>query len=94
MGRTFGLNPRCGYTVPVSERLTTTQQLVRQYLLGQTEGLGASQVAAFILGWSSALELMQRTDLIMPDASSDVRQAVSKAIDELNRAQQTALADS
>lgn len=70
------------------------QSLVRQYLLGRTEGLGASQVAAFVSGWTSALELVRRTDVMLPAASEEVRAALASLVAELERAQEVALADS
>jgi hypothetical protein len=62
--------------------------------MGRTEGLAAPQVAAFISGWTSALELVRRTDLTLPQASLEIRAAVEDLVDELERAQTVALAES
>jgi hypothetical protein len=68
-------------------------QLVAQFLLGRVDGLGAPQVAAFVSGWSSALELVRRTDLTIPLASQEVKGAVVHLVEAIERARQTALDD-
>lgn len=77
----------------MTESTTPLPILVRQFLLGRTEGLAAPQVAAFISGWTSALELLRRTDLLLPGASQEMRAAMALLLDELDRAQDVALAD-
>ena len=72
---------------------TALDQLVAQFLLGRVDGLGAPQVAAFVSGWSSALELVRRTDLTIPLASQEVKRAVDRLVEEIERARETALAD-
>jgi hypothetical protein len=67
--------------------------LVAQFLLGRVDGLGAPQVAAFVSGWSSALELVRRTDLTIPSASQEVKRAVDRLVEAIERARETALAD-
>lgn len=72
---------------------TALDQLVAQFLLGRVDGLGAPQVAAFVSGWSSALELVRRTDLTIPLASQEVKRAVDRLVEAIERARETALAD-
>lgn len=76
-----------------SERDVPLETLVGQLLLGRMEGLGASGVAAFLLGWSSALELLRRTDLVLPTADDEVRRALRQLVDTLERAQRAVLED-
>jgi hypothetical protein len=77
----------------VNNSPTALDQLVAQFLLGRVDGLGAPQVAAFVSGWSSALELVRRTDLTIPLASQEVKRAVDRLVEAIERARETALAD-
>ena len=61
--------------------------LVRQLLLDRTEGLSAAQVAAFVSGWTSALELVRRSDLLMPTADPAVTKAMAALLDAIEAAQ-------
>jgi hypothetical protein len=70
---------------------TALDQLVAQFLLGRVDGLGAPQVAAFVSGWSSALELVRRTDLTIPLASQEVKGAVEVLVEAIERARESAL---
>ena len=67
--------------------------LVAQFLAGRVEGLGAPQVAAFVSGWTSALELVRRTDLTIPSEPDAVKAAVLRLVEAIETAQRTALAD-
>lgn len=67
--------------------------LVRQYLLGRTEGMSAPQLAAFLDGWSSAIDLFKRADLCLPDGSEELREALRRLVAEIETAQELALAD-
>lgn len=69
------------------------QILVGQLLLGRTEGLSASGVAAFLLGWSSVLEILRRPEIALPDASQETRQALVELVKTLEEAQRVALSD-
>jgi hypothetical protein len=77
----------------VNNSPTALDLLVAQFLLGRVDGLGAPQVAAFVSGWSSALELVRRTDLTIPSASQEVKRAVARLVEAIERARETALAD-
>lgn len=76
-----------------SEPDVPLQTLLGQLLLGRMEGLGAPGVAAFLLGWSSALELLRRTDVVLPTADGEVRHALQQLVDTLERAQRAVLED-
>lgn len=55
------------------------------------EDLPAPQVAAYLSGWSSALELVRRTDLTMPSASEDLHRAVAAVVTALDAAARSVL---
>jgi hypothetical protein len=67
--------------------------LVRELLLARTEGLEPAQLAAFVSGWTSVLELLARTDLTLSDAEPGVRDAVARVVDRIEHAQRDVLAD-
>ena len=67
--------------------------LVRELLLARTEGLEPRQLAAFVAGWTSAVELFARTDLTLPDAEAGVRDAVARIVDRIEHAQRDVLGD-
>jgi hypothetical protein len=66
--------------------------LVRELLLARTEGLDGPRLAAFVDGWSSLLDLVRRTDLLLPQASQEVAQAVSELVLRIRDAQDRVLA--
>lgn len=61
--------------------------LVQQLLLGRTDGLSASQLAAFLSGWTSVLDLLKRPELCLPDAAPEVQDALRCLAREIERAQ-------
>jgi hypothetical protein len=67
--------------------------LVQQLLFGRTEGLTAPQLAAFVDGWSSLLDLLERPDLCLPDASDEVREGLSALAQRIRQAQEEILED-
>lgn len=67
--------------------------LVEQLLIGRVDGLEAAQVAAFVSGWTSALELVRRTDLTLPGAPVELTEAIAKLVSAIEAAQRAALAD-
>ena len=66
-------------------------RLVAQSLLADGEDLPAPQIAAYLSGWSSAHELMRRTDLTMPAASDDLHRAVASVVAALDAAAKAVL---
>jgi hypothetical protein len=80
--------------VPTSPTLTVpVARLVAQFLEGRVDGLPASKVAAFVLGWTSALELVRRTDITLPDAPDNVRQGIDLVCAVVEQATRAVLAD-
>lgn len=69
------------------------QVLVRTQLLDRTEGLPASSVAAFVDGWVSALEVVERTELMVPGAPREFAEDVKLLVALIRQAQHSALAD-
>ena len=67
--------------------------VVQQLLLGRTETLSAPQLAAFMGGWTSLLDLLRRPELCLPDASSDVQEALTELVKAIERAQTIVLGD-
>lgn len=67
--------------------------LVQQLLLGRTEGLSGPQLAAFLSGWTSVLELLRRPELCLPDASPEVQEALRALVEQIERAQAEILSD-
>lgn len=67
--------------------------LIRQLLLGRTEGLSAPQLAAFLSGWTSVLELLKRPELCVPEASLEVHEALRALALQVERAQAEILGD-
>ncbi len=78
---------------PSSPEDQAVDRLVRQRLMDRTDGLSAAGVAAFVDGWSSALELVERTDLLLPGASVELHNAVRVVIERLRAAQRRTLED-
>jgi hypothetical protein len=66
--------------------------LVRALLLAGTEGLGAAQVAAYVSGWTAALDLVERTDLTAM-GDPDLGAAVADLVRRIRDAQRSALND-
>jgi hypothetical protein len=67
--------------------------LVRELLLARTDGLEARQMAAFVDGWTSVLELIRRTDLTVPDAQPALHSAIGQIVERIRAAQAIALDD-
>ncbi len=67
--------------------------VVQQLLLGRTDGLAPAQLAAFISGWTSVLDLLRRPELCLPDASPEVQAALVELVEAIERAQATVLGD-
>ncbi|MBV1857745.1 MAG: hypothetical protein KUG77_04975 [Nannocystaceae bacterium] len=66
-------------------------RLVSQSLMAHGEELPAPQVAAYLSGWSSALELVRRTDLTMPTASPELHRAMASVVAALDAAARSVL---
>jgi len=65
--------------------------VVQQLLLGRTDGLTAPQLAAFLSGWTSLLDLLKRPELCLPDATPDQRAALTELARRIEAAQATVL---
>ncbi|MEZ4448487.1 MAG: hypothetical protein R3B09_03330 [Nannocystaceae bacterium] len=72
---------------------TPLRILVQQLLLGRTEGLSPTQLAAFLDGWTSLLELLGRPEVCLPDGPEELREGLSALVDQIRRAQEEILAD-
>jgi hypothetical protein len=69
--------------------------LVRQLLLAGSDGLSAPQLAAYIAGWTAALELVERSDITLGSAVDDpaTHEAVARLVRRIREAQRAALSD-
>ena len=67
--------------------------LVRELLLIRTEALDASRLAAYLDGWQSLLELLQRTDLVLPGEPPETREAIAAIVERIRASTAAALAD-
>ncbi|MBK6919657.1 MAG: hypothetical protein IPH07_19845 [Deltaproteobacteria bacterium] len=67
--------------------------LVRELLLSRSEGLAPAQLAAFIQGWTSALELLARTDLTVPEVEPVVHAAVATLVGRVEAASREVLSE-
>lgn len=67
--------------------------VIRQLLLGRTEGLSAPQLAAFLSGWTSLLDLLKRPELCLPDAAPEVHDALRSLVQQIELAQAEILGD-
>ena len=61
--------------------------LVRETLLERSSQLNDRQLIAFLDGWTSALDLLRRTDLVLPGAPPALKQAISTIVEEIRRIQ-------
>jgi hypothetical protein len=67
--------------------------LVRELLLERTAKLDRATLVAFIDGWTSALDLMGRVDLLLPGAPAQLREALVELVSRIREAQEQGLAD-
>ena len=67
--------------------------LVRELLLERTRKLDRATLVAFIDGWTSALDLLGRVDLLLPGAPQELREALVELVSRIREVQQDALAD-
>jgi hypothetical protein len=66
--------------------------LVRQLLFAGSDGLSAPQLAAYIAGWTAALELVERADrLSTTHADPALRVAITQIVGRIREAQRVAL---
>jgi hypothetical protein len=64
------------------------RRLVREHLLGRSEGLPPASLAAFISGWGSALQLLRRAHAELPWVSPQQQRWVGELIDAVEDATQ------
>jgi hypothetical protein len=85
------------------------ERLVKQLLLDRTDGLPDHALAAFIDGWGSLLRVLERGELVFPDASGAdgarrvefddawppqaAREALAEAVRRIRAAQDLVLGD-
>lgn len=67
--------------------------LTRELLLERSDHYSKEQLVAYLDGWTSALELLQKTELVMPGAPAAQRDLVSACVERIRSAQYEALDD-
>lgn len=67
------------------------RRLVHEHLIGKSEGMPAASLAAFVLGWGSAFELMRRSQAMMPWISAQQHQWVNELLDAIEVASRVEL---
>lgn len=61
--------------------------LTREFLLERSEHYTQRELVAYLDGWTTALELMQKTDLVMPGAPEELRKVLSAGVERVRKAQ-------
>lgn len=69
------------------------RRLIREHLLERSDGMPPASLAAFIAGWSSALELLRRSDAIRPWVTPELHRWVGTLLDAIEAASAAELAD-
>jgi hypothetical protein len=67
--------------------------IVRELLLERTAGLDGPRLAAFIDGWGSLLRLLERRELLIPNAPPELQRALAAMVARIRAAQDRALDD-
>jgi hypothetical protein len=65
--------------------------VVQQLLLGRTDELSGPQLAAFLSGWTSLLDLLKRPELCLPAATPEVHAALAELAEQIEHAQAVVL---
>ena len=63
------------------------ERLIMERLIERTDRLSNEALLAFIDGWRSLLEVLSRSDLWLPDVSSEDREVVDRLVARIQRAQ-------
>ena len=76
---------------PLLRHSEALDELIREVLVERTLGLEDSELAAYLSGWGSLLDLLRRTDLIFPGLESPAKAALAELVERLRVAQFHAL---
>ena len=63
------------------------ERLIMERLIERTDRLSNEALLAFIDGWRSLLEVLSRSDLWLPDVSSEDREVVDRLVARIQLAQ-------
>lgn len=73
------------------QALTPSQKalllLTREFLLERSEHYSQKELVAYLDGWTTALELMQKTDLVMPGAPKELQEMLNAGVERVRQAQ-------
>lgn len=67
--------------------------IVRELLLERTSDLDGPRLAAFIDGWGSLLRLLERPELVIPGAPTELVEALAAMVSHIREAQARVLED-
>jgi hypothetical protein len=68
-------------------------ELVHALLLERTKRFAKREAVAFIDGWCSALDLMRRTELFLPGAPPELREAIAQIVEQVRSAHHEVVAE-
>lgn len=60
--------------------------LVAELLLERTKNLDSPQLAAYVDAWSGLLDLIRRTELILPRGDPELHEALSEVVERIRAA--------
>ena len=69
------------------------ETLVGELLLQRTEHLGSAELVAYIDAWGALLDLLRRTQLILPHAEPQIHEALAEVVERIRAATAAALDD-
>jgi hypothetical protein len=69
------------------------ETLVGELLLERSEKLDGARLAAYLDGWSALLDLLRRTQLILPRAEPELHDALAEVVERIRAAMAGALDD-
>lgn len=65
--------------------------LLKELLLERSEHYSRSELVAYLDGWSAALELLEKSQLVMPGAPASACEFLSASVEKVRSAQYQAL---
>lgn len=69
------------------------ETLVHALLIERTEGLAPAELGAYIDGWSSLLDLVRRSQLLLPHATPEDHARIAELVERIRAATAAALDD-
>lgn len=86
-------NPTCSSAKGGASPSKSLTMLVKALLLERSESYSAPQMAVYVDGWTAALELFEKVELLAPGASKQERDLFAACVAQVQAAQRSLLAD-